>query len=177
MSIKIDLRNQVRQTNLPKWKPLLPLFETIINSFQAIGDANPKKTGSVTVELERETPLLTEENPKIIGFKVIDDGVGLNDDNFDSFNTAFSPHRMQVGGKGLGRFVWLKAFVRAEITSIFADGDTLLRRNFVFDENYDLDDRGLPEATTTGAAGTVVHLIGYRDPYRGECPRSADVIV
>lgn len=93
MSIRIDLRNQVRQTNLPKWKPLLPLFETVINSFQAISDANPKKTGSVTVEIERETPLLTEENPRIIGFKVVDDGVGLNDDNFDSFNTAFSPHR------------------------------------------------------------------------------------
>jgi hypothetical protein len=143
MSIKIDLRNQVRQTNLPKWKPLLPLFETVINSFQAIGDAKPKKTGIVTVVIERETPLLTEENPPVIGFQVVDDGIGLNDDNFDSFNTAFSPHRMQIGGKGLGRFTWLKAFARAEITSIFADKGTLLRRNFVFDENYDLDDRGL----------------------------------
>jgi hypothetical protein len=177
MSIKIDLRNQVRQTNLPKWKPLLPLFETVINSFQAIGDANPKRIGNVTIDIEREKPLLTEDNPSVIGFRVVDDGVGLNDDNFDSFNTAFSPHRMQIGGKGLGRFTWLKAFARAEITSIFADEDALLRRNFVFDENYDLDDRGLPELTTTGSVGTIVRLIGYRDPYRDECPRSADVIV
>src|SRR5437764_861402 len=100
MSIKIDLRNQVRQTNLPKWKPLLPLFETVINSFHAIGDANPKRAGSVTIDIEREITLLTEENPAVIGFRVVDDGVGLNDDNFDSFNTAFSPHRIRVGGKG-----------------------------------------------------------------------------
>jgi len=38
MSIKIDLRNQVRQTNLPKWKPLLPVFEAvlIIETFAAM---------------------------------------------------------------------------------------------------------------------------------------------
>jgi hypothetical protein len=179
MSIKIDLQNQVRQTSLPKWKPLLPLFEVVINSTQAINDVEPKITGNIKIDIEREKTLFDEENPPIIGFRVTDDGIGLNDDNFDSFNTAYSPHRLSIGGKGLGRFIWLKAFDRVAITSTFREDDQpgLLRREFVFDENYDLDDRGLPVRTATGVIGTVVHLIGYREPYKGECPRSADVIV
>jgi hypothetical protein len=179
MSIKIDLQNQVRQTSLPKWKPLLPLFEAVINSSQAINDVKPKIIGNIRIDIERETTLFDEENPPIIGFRVTDDGIGLNDDNFDSFNTAFSPHRLSIGGKGLGRFTWLKAFDRVEMTSTFREDDQtgLLRREFVFDANYDLDDRGLPVPTTIGVVGTVVRLVGYRDPYKTECSRSADVIV
>jgi hypothetical protein len=179
MSIKIDLQNQVRQTNLPKWKPLLPLFEAVINSSQAISDVKARIGGNIRIDIERETTLFDEENPPIIGFRVTDDGIGLNDDNFDSFNTAFSPHRMSIGGKGLGRLTWLKAFDRVEIMSTFREDEQtgLLRREFVFDANYDLDDRGLPAPTSTGAVGTVVRLVGYRDPYKAECPRSAEVIV
>jgi hypothetical protein len=179
MSIKIDLRNQIRQTNLPKWKPLLPLFEAVMNSFQAIKDANPKRTGSIAIDIDRENSLLPEDNPAVIGFRITDDGIGLTDDNFDSFNTAFSPHKIRIGGKGLGRFTWLKAFDRAQITSIFPEDrhGGLLCRNFVFDENYDLDDRGLPTSTTTGAAGTVIRLGDYRDAYKAQCPRTTEVIV
>ena len=177
MSIKIDLQNQVRQTSLPKWKPLLPLFEAVINSSQAINDVKPRIRGQIRIEIDREKALFDEENPPIVAFRVTDDGVGLDDDNFDAFNTAFSPHRHSIGGKGLGRFTWLKAFDRVEITSTFRDQADLLRREFVFDENYDLDNRGLPTPVETGAIGTVVRLFGYREPYKGDCPRSADVIV
>src|SRR5580698_9332190 len=113
MSIKIDLRNQVRQTSLPKWKPLLPMFEAIMNAFQAIKDAHrDDNVGNIAVDIERENTLLPEENPAVVGFRITDDGVGLTDENFDSFNTAFSPLKIRVGGKGLGRFTWLKAFDR-----------------------------------------------------------------
>src|SRR3546814_8311819 len=52
MTIKIDLANQVRQTILPRWKPLLPLFEAVMNSFQAIKDAElpANISGQVTIE-------------------------------------------------------------------------------------------------------------------------------
>jgi hypothetical protein len=177
MSIKIDLRNQVRQTNLPKWKPLLPLFEAIMNSFQAIRDAKTK--GNIVIDIERERSLLADDNPAVIGFRITDDGIGLTDENFDSFNTAFSPQKMRIGGKGLGRFTWLKAFDRAQIASVFKDdiSGQLLRRSFVFDENYDLDDRGLPKPVTTGTTGTVIQLLDYRDTYKAECPRTVEVIV
>ena len=178
MSIKIDLRNQVRQTNLPKWKPLLPLFEAVMNSFQAIRETNLKANGNITVNIEREKLLLTEDNPAVIGFQITDDGIGLTDENFDSFNTAFSPQKMRIGGKGLGRFTWLKTFDRVQISSTFKDSTgELLRRSFVFDEDYDLDDRGLPRPVAAGTTGTIVRLLDYRDAYKIECPRTVEVIV
>ena len=85
MSIKIDLANQVRQTALPKWKALLPLFEAVINSFQAIKEANlPIGTsGRVTIEVERERALFDQETAPIIGFSILDNGIGLDDYNFE----------------------------------------------------------------------------------------------
>jgi hypothetical protein len=48
-----------RQTPLPKWKPLIPLFEAVMNSFQAVRDA--KRTGSngfIRITIERENALI-----------------------------------------------------------------------------------------------------------------------
>jgi hypothetical protein len=152
-----------------------------MNSFQAVKERGLSNggRGNITIDVEREQPLLVEDNPSITGFRIIDDGVGLTDDNFDSFNTAFSPYKMRTGGKGLGRFTWLKAFDRAVITSTFKEtvGTGLQRRTFTFDENYDLDERGLPQPTTNGEAGTTIRLVDYRDSYKGECPRSAEVLI
>jgi hypothetical protein len=161
MSIKIDLRNQVRQTILPKWKPLLPLFEAVMNSFQAIKQATRKDKGSISIDIEREKLLLPQDNPPVIRFRITDDGIGLTDDNFDSFNTAFSPQKIRIGGKGLGRFTWLKAFDGVQITSVFEDDvkGGRFRRNFVFDENYDLDERGLVIGALAAGLGAAIGAI------------------
>jgi len=34
----------------------------------------------------------------------------MNDVNFDSYNTSYSVHKEDLGGKGLGRFLWLVSF-------------------------------------------------------------------
>ena len=109
--LKSNLRNQVRQTPLPKWKPWLPLFEAVMNSFQAIRDAKkPPGTGNILIEIERERTLLEMNDEPILSFKITDNGLGMDDFNFNSFNTSYSDHREDEGGKGLGRFLWLKAF-------------------------------------------------------------------
>jgi hypothetical protein len=47
---------------LPKWKPLLPLFEAVMNSFQAIRDAKRKQgQGWIRIVIERENSLLPDE--------------------------------------------------------------------------------------------------------------------
>ncbi|MDA9450764.1 MULTISPECIES: ATP-binding protein [unclassified Bradyrhizobium] len=179
MSIKIDLANQVRQTVLPQWKPLLPLFEAVMNSLQAIRDANlPRGAGIVTIAVSRELDtFLKEENPPIIGFEITDNGIGLDDDNFDSFNTAFSRRKVLHGGKGLGRFTWLKAFDGAHIDSTFRAEGALLSRSYLFDERYTLDTPGLPIPATSGWPGTTVTLTGLKRSYKEKIPRSIDVIV
>jgi hypothetical protein len=100
--LRANLRNQVRQTSLPKWKPLLPLFEAAMNSFQAINEAG-RQPGNITIEIEREPHLLPDAAAPITGFKVTDDGAGFHDINFDSFNTSFSELKLPKGGKGLVR--------------------------------------------------------------------------
>jgi hypothetical protein len=174
-----NIRNQVRQTPLHRWKPLIPLFEAVMNSFQAIREADsPAGQGRIRIEIEREKFLVSDENPPIRTFKITDNGVGLNDTNFDSFNTAFSEHKLTRGGKGLARFTWLKAFERVEIESVFSEPDTPghLRRKFVFDENYE-PDHGLPSPVAGRSTGTTVRLVDFLEPYKSEGSKSADQVV
>lgn len=180
MTIRVNIANQVRQTTVLAWRPLLPLFEAVMNSFQAIKEAKlPLNTpGRIIIEVKRDGRQLDLEVPPISGFRIIDNGIGLDDDNFDSFNTAFSPHKLSRGGKGLGRFTWLKAFERAKIESTFRDDDGLHTRSFVFDENYDIDDeRGLPKPPAQSHTGTTVELVELKRLYHDQCPRSTETFV
>lgn len=174
--LKANLRGQVRQTFLPKWKALLPLYEATMNSVQAIHDSG-RKDGKIVIEVERDPGLGLEEHPPIGGFTIRDNGVGFNDDNFDSFNTAYSEYKLSRGGKGLGRFIWLKAFERVEIGTTFRESDSpdVWERKFVFNEDYDADNAPATVSQHT-VTGTVVRLIGFKAPYKTECPRTIEQI-
>src|ERR1700722_9321001 len=161
--LKSNLRSQVRQTPLPKWKPWIPLFEAVMNSFQAIRDAKkPAGAGRILVEIEREDSLIADDDSPLQAVRITDNGIGMDDDNFDSFNTSFSDHKEGEGGKGLGRFTWLKAFERVEVDSTFFAPETGLpvTRNFVFDESYDAD-KGAAVPTPGRATGTRINLVGF----------------
>lgn len=150
-----------------------------MNSIQAIRDPKLPKglSGRILIEVEREATLLPDDSPAIVGFRISDNGIGLDDDNFDSFNTAYSPRKIEIGGKGLGRFTWLKAFDKAKISSAFRGETGMLQRSFVFDEQYDLDARGLPKPTDKAVSGTTIELIGLRQQYKEQCPRSSEALV
>jgi hypothetical protein len=161
------------------WRPLLPLFEAVINSFQAIKEAKLPANipGRITIEVFRRTDQLDLDIPPISGFRVTDNGIGLDDDNWDSFNTAFSPHKLTRGGKGLGRFTWLKAFSHVKIDSTFKDHDGLHTRSFTFDENYDEDERGLPQKAKQSHTGTTVELVDLKRQYIHQCPKTTEAFI
>lgn len=150
-----------------------------MNSFQAIRDARrPAGGGFIRITIDRDLSLVDDGQALIREFSIVDNGIGLNDENFDSFNTAFSDHKLSRGGKGLGRFTWLKAFDKVEIDSTFKEkGEDAQRRIFTFDEDYELEKEGLPVLTPGLPTGTKVGLIGFREPYKGACPRTADQII
>lgn len=178
MRLKTNLRGQVRQTGLPKWKCLLPLFEAVMNAFQAIQDADPDKDHSIIIECERDATLnIDDELAPFVKFTVRDTGVGFNDENFDSFNTAFSEYKYDRGGKGVGRIMWLVAFEKAEIDSIFWEPDSPhpWRRTFTFDTQYDAENAP-PLAVDSGLPGTTVTLTGLKNPYREQCPRAVEAL-
>jgi hypothetical protein len=176
-SLKVNLKNQVKQTSLPKWKPIIPLFEAVMNSIQSIQERRPSVSGQISIEIHRECSLLDTENGLVEGFTITDNGIGLTDDNFDSFNTAFSDRKEAHGGKGLGRFTWLKAFDSADVESTFdAGGDGFLSRKFVFDERYS-PDSGITFQQNDIPRGMHVHLKGFKEPYKSAFPRSVDQLV
>jgi len=178
MMLKSNLRGQVRQTKLPESKPLLPLFEAVMNAFQAIQETRSIIAHRVTIDIERAVDLdLGEKRPPITGFGVSDTGVGFNDANFDSFNTAYSEYKLARGGKGLGRFLWLKAFERVDIASVFTPpGEKQTwSRAFTFDDDYD-PEKALPALINTEPTGTVVRLSKFKAPWNGKCPQKPEDI-
>lgn len=147
-----------------------------MNSFQAIEEAGGKDH-VINIIAERQYSLEEDKSGRIEAFTVIDSGIGFTDTNFESFETVDSPYKAHRGGKGLGRFLWLKAFSRVEVESHFrvTGTDGLKCRTFSFVANDDdlprevrSSDRPRPE--------TSVRLVGYRTPYVDECPRQLDII-
>lgn len=148
-----------------------------MNSIQAIKERGPEFKGEITIAIEREPGLFEEENAPPVNFTVTDNGVGLTDENFDSFNTVFSDYKERQGGKGLGRFTWLKAFERAEISSAFMpEGERRLYREFRFTDAYN-PDHGRPKDAVDQKLGMKVRLIGFKEPYKSEFPKSVDQLL
>lgn len=154
----------------------MPLFEAIMNAYQAIQDASPRD-GEIIVNVLRESTLgLPGIDPSIDGFVITDNGIGFNDRNMESFNTAYSELKFSRGGKGLGRFLWLKAFEKVEINSFFSEeGGECLKRDIVFHDQYSLNDDQVSE-TDRLSTGTSVSLLRLRDRYKAQCPSDIEHI-
>ena len=124
----IDLAGRVRNFDLPKNQPLIPLYEAIVNSIYAIQERQQKEEfdGKIEVEIIRDPQQVAEIEGidksinEITGFRIIDNGVGLDDNNMKSFLQSDSTYRADKGGKGVGRFSWLKAFSKTHIESVNA---------------------------------------------------------
>lgn len=122
----LDLAGQLNSINLAESKALWPLFEAIVNSIRAIEDSPNKDRGRITIMAEREPSMQTQVKQdqkelleKFESFTVIDNGIGFNDTNYHSFRTVYSTLKVKMGCKGIGRFLWLKAFEEVEIHSTF----------------------------------------------------------
>lgn len=175
-SMKATIRGRVRNTRLSKTKPLMPLFEAVINAFQSIAETGAPGQ-SIQINVNRETGLLPDKRSPIVGFSITDTGRGFTDANFDSFDTVDSDLKQAEGGKGLGRFVWLVAFDRVEIESDYRNVQgELKRRTFSFMPGSDVIDPPAIKDSESKAPRTVVRLQGFREPYRTECPRRLEVI-
>ena len=152
---------------------LFPLFEAIMNSIQAIEERFGRdhiSSGHIRVTIIRA------ENGDCIGFKVSDNGIGFNQQNLDSFVKMDSQKKVLIGGKGVGRLLWLKVADAIHVESVFADTDTVSRVTF----DFCLGDPIRNIAYTNGAAvesiGTTVGLCPYRDTYARSIPRKTSTI-
>lgn len=140
-TFSVNLAGKVKNYSLSKNKALMPLFEAIVNSINAIDERRERETndfkGQITIFIHRSAEDRIKEidnTPNdVTGFEIVDNGCGFNDRNMTSFLESDSTYKSAIGGKGVGRFSWLKAFKKAEIRSVFkSDDGSFIEREFTF---------------------------------------------
>ena len=167
-----SLQGRLRNTDLPISKCLYPLFEAVVNAIYAIDDRLASDTSfnstdaKIIIRLNRAADSdLFGGKTEITSITIEDNGIGFNDDNFNSFCELDSMYRASRGCKGIGRLLWLKSFKSVEIDSCYIDSDAAKKyRHFAFTSN------GITTLSTTnvnnGEVGTRVTLLGISNTYK-----------
>jgi hypothetical protein len=110
------------------------LFEAITNAVHA----NAKSI--LCVLNSYDTPTLNDTivaNKKVDTIKIIDDGDGFNEDNYNSFCKYRTEFKKTLGGKGVGRFVFLKVYQNVNYKSRLESSQEEI--SFKFDLDFDTD--------------------------------------
>lgn len=106
-----------------------PLFEAISN---AIHSAQDRFGEAVSVNGRVVVTVNTNRKKENVWATVEDNGDGLNEKNWEAFTTTDTDNKIRIGGKGVGRLLWLDCFRSTHVTSDFLEGDTVKRREFDF---------------------------------------------
>ncbi|HVX15391.1 MAG TPA: ATP-binding protein [Pirellulales bacterium] len=184
---RIDYNHWLRQHQLAAKNRFQPLYEAIENAFNAIEESNTA-CGRVDIlvlrDLKQATLRAESGNPSRIGtpecptgFVVTDNGVGLDERNWSSFTTAYTPHKKARGGKGVGRLTYLLAFRSVVIDSYFKSaGKTWLRHLEIADDAEGATTAEEPSEVVGRPTGTTVKLGLLRQQLQNQCPKRADAI-
>ncbi|WP_152184546.1 ATP-binding protein [Sulfurimonas indica] len=181
MSVKTNLHGRLRNTPLPVNQGLMPLFEAVVNSIHSIeeyGEKNGRniRDRSIVIDIARKTQTVADlddtktkrgvnAQSEITGFKITDNGIGFNDDNYQSFETLDSEYKIDKGCRGVGRLLWLKAFDTVSVVSIFKNHRKMTKRTFTFDAHSGVSDP-IDETVSNSEIKTIVTLNGFHKDYR-----------
>lgn len=177
--LRTDLKGKIRNLRDFKSEALLPVFEAVINSIHAIEDRNGSQNGEIVVKVIREKTIQgslncskedsLKEEKIITGFEIKDNGIGFTKENYTSFITSDSTYKLQKGGKGVGRFTWLKAFENVKVSSVYV-GKEGKKQHTRFDFTIEkfISNRINKEAEQDAELGTIIYLNGFKEKYRNE---------
>ncbi len=82
--------------------------------------------------------------------------------------------------QGIGRFLWLKAFNKIEVSSVYSEGGQWYKREFTFSLENTIEpeeNKQVINAPENGNRETVVRLLGFRPYYRDEVALSLESLV
>jgi len=179
--MQLDLKGKIKEKKLAYSNTLLPLFKAIVNSIQAIEEYSATKPGLINIEVVRTPQMeikgIKKTQPNIIGFNIQDNGIGFNKANYDSFNHAHSTFKEKKGGKGIGRFAWLRAFRKVEIESRYKENNKWKLRKF----DFVLTKTGIKNHSNNDTNGkaeryTHVRLVGLKADYQKWCNQDIEEI-
>jgi hypothetical protein len=125
--INEDISNRVTQYDV--------LYEAIINAIHA------NSTNIICRLNSADNPIKNNEgdivNKKVDSITVVDNGDGLNDDNYKSFCKYRTEFNISLGCKGVGRFIFLKVYDNVRYKSQLVKDQE--ERSFKFDLNFDTE--------------------------------------
>lgn len=135
-AITTDVNGIIRELGLGETDILVPLFECVVNSIQAIEElgSEDKKNGDISISIVRD-----EKQQRLFegcldypiqSVTIQDNGIGFTDSNIESFYQAYSSKKREIGGKGIGRFSMLSLYKSVKVKSIISSSGTSKLRRF-----------------------------------------------
>lgn len=177
--MQANIKGLVDRLELSQAKAMMPLYEAISNAVDAIEEHQDGFSNhAIRIRLVTSDDLAHQGGDGTLvvdGFDVIDDGVGFNDKNLASFKEAHTLSKVKLGGRGVGRFTFLKVFSYVHIRSVFErDGQALLRK---FDFSIEDELKGADVTSeVTEASGTQTSLRGMDEKFRAGWPTQPETI-
>jgi hypothetical protein len=174
-----NIKGLVDRLELSQAKAMMPMFEAISNAIDAIEEHRDGFSGhSICIRLVVAHDLAHQGGDEILvldGFDISDDGVGFDDGNLASFQEAHTLSKVKIGGKGVGRFTFLKVFSNVHIRSVFQrQGETLLRE---FDFSVADELKGAEKVTPVKETrGTAISMRGMERKFKGGWPHDPAII-
>lgn len=180
--MQVDIVGRIRNLQLPVTQPLIPLFECLVNSIEAIEDLGTDN-GRIDVYLQRDArqiALAGNEETSLAAIRditVVDNGSGFHDTNVRAFFLSDSTRKVNRGNKGIGRFTWLKVFREAAIDSVYSSDDELwMRRTFKFVNTAEGVEDDEVNDTVARERRTSVKLTGLKAEYQKHFPKALETI-
>ena len=180
MNLNTSLKGRLRNTNLPITYSLFPLFEAVVNSIHSIDMLKQEKdnyNGKIIIKILRSSHMITYEGVEnnIIGFEIIDNGIGFNKKNYDSFRTLDSEFKINLGCRGIGRLLWLKAYDIVKIKSTFLEDGKIFLREFDFSAEREIFNEKTEESSKTDIKTSVL-LSNLSPKYYKSLPKTVSTI-
>jgi hypothetical protein len=134
------------------------IVEVVVNAIQAI-EAKNEQSGVVEIRAIRDAQLETDGSlAEIKSVEVQDNGIGFTKAHRDSFDTLYTDMKLKDGGKGFGRFTWLKYFDDVRVSSRFKENGKAYQRTFKMGKNEDIIIDEVLTPSPSDESGSIVRL-------------------
>ena len=170
-SLKSSLKSRIKRLPKPKnaAEALQPTFEAVSNSIHAIHQRWPKEASS---KGRVDVYVNTNRDKEDVTVEVSDNGLGLNEENWNAFITMDTPNKIDMGGKGVGRLLWLDCFNEINVESRFKNPRPTERRfEFALSDSNQIRNLTVEPIKKEFRAGTTVSFAGLREgKYKAKFP-------
>jgi nitrogen fixation/metabolism regulation signal transduction histidine kinase len=125
--MKFDVIGRINNMRLPDGKTaiLYSVYEAVSNSIHAINDRFSEEQAAVRGKVDVD--IAVDDDGEIDTITITDNGIGFTPENLRSFETSDSRFKYKRGGKGVGRFIWIKMFDTIKVDSIVRKGRSTCR--------------------------------------------------